>query len=263
MPTRWPLPTVSRPSIARTPDAERLGDAAAVQRARRRAGDFGAARVDDRAEAVERAAQAVEHAAEQPVGEPDLQRLAERDDLVAGRDPAQLAERHQQDLGVAEADRFGQHRLRGALDSGSRRSRRSPSAGRSTRSRCRSPGAPCRWCGSGRRCAARRDSASRRTPRRRLDGAASRGARGQARAVRRVGLGERRRLDHDVVLDVQDLARLVELGARSGRRSCRPRSRPPRRRGRRAGPRPPAGCGCRRSRSARRGARACARGRPG
>ena len=37
--------------------------------------------------------------------------MTERDDLGAGGDPAELAERHQQHFGIAEADGFGKHRL--------------------------------------------------------------------------------------------------------------------------------------------------------
>ena len=64
-----------------------------------------------RPEPVDRPAEPVEHAAEQRRGQPDLQRVAERDDVGAGGDPAQLAQRHQQHFGIAETDGFGQHRL--------------------------------------------------------------------------------------------------------------------------------------------------------
>ena len=42
--------------------------------------------------------------------------MAERDDVGAGRDAAQLAQRHQQHFGIAEADGFGQHRIGGPAE---------------------------------------------------------------------------------------------------------------------------------------------------
>ena len=65
--------------------------------------------VRDRALAVERTAEAVERAAEQRVGDVDLERLAGRDDLRARADARGLAQRHQQRAAGAEADDLGGH----------------------------------------------------------------------------------------------------------------------------------------------------------
>ena len=103
------------PSMARMPSASGSvtrracsgGGGAAVTTAR--------CRGDDRALAVDRTAQTVEHAPEQMIGHADLERRTVRDDVGPGADAHQLAERHDQHFVVAEADRFGQHRLGRAL----------------------------------------------------------------------------------------------------------------------------------------------------
>ena len=60
--------------------------------------------VVERRAAVDGAAEAVEDAAEQPPAAPDRERLAGGDDLAVRADAARLAERHEHDRLVAEAD---------------------------------------------------------------------------------------------------------------------------------------------------------------
>ena len=63
----------------------------------------------DRALAVERTAETVEHATEQRLADVDLERLAGGDDLRARADARGLAERHQQRAAGPEADDLGGH----------------------------------------------------------------------------------------------------------------------------------------------------------
>ena len=125
-PTRWPSPTVSSASSARTPS----GSGRLTRRARQRIGrgaiDGPVARVGavDRAGAVDGLPEAVEHAAEQAA--------PTRRSRTAGRwasprvraDARRLAQRHQHDLVAAEADDLGVAAVAASGAGGRRRGRR-------------------------------------------------------------------------------------------------------------------------------------------
>ena len=115
MPRRWPRPHGTSVSSARTPRSSRVLDAArgrAAPAARRRSS--AARRRSSRRAAVDRAAEAVEHAAEQLLGRRCSEKgLPVGSTAFPGPIAAQLAERHQQRAAVAEADDLGGDRARG------------------------------------------------------------------------------------------------------------------------------------------------------
>ena len=80
---------------------------------RRGAGGRAHAAVGQLLALVDRAAEAVEHAAQQLVADGDADGLAGGGDDVAGADAVQLAERHEQRAALAEADDLGRDRRRG------------------------------------------------------------------------------------------------------------------------------------------------------
>ena len=106
-PRRWPRPQGTSVSSARTPRSSRWLDARAAERRRRRGRGRAQRAALERLAAVDRAAEAVEHAAEQLRADAQREGLAGRLDGVPGADAAQLAERHQQRAAVAEADDLG------------------------------------------------------------------------------------------------------------------------------------------------------------
>ena len=110
MPRRWPRPQGTMPSRTRTPRPDALADARALERVRRGAGGRAHAAVGQLLALVDRAAEAVEHAAQQLVADGDADGLAGGGDDVAGADAVQLAERHEQRAALAEADHLGRHR---------------------------------------------------------------------------------------------------------------------------------------------------------
>ncbi len=91
-------------------ELEPLADPRPVHRRRRHAGDRARLPAADLRPAVDRAAEAVQHASEQGVADRHAERPARRLDDRAGGDPAHVAERHQQRAPVAEADDLGGHR---------------------------------------------------------------------------------------------------------------------------------------------------------
>ena len=116
MPSRWPRPHGITASSARTPSASRFVDrragragSAACRRPARGARPSG-----ERALAVDRPAEPVEHAAEQALADRRHQRAAGRDDLGAGPDALHAGERHQQRASGAEADGLREHGLAAA-----------------------------------------------------------------------------------------------------------------------------------------------------
>ena len=110
MPTRWPRPMVSRPSMARTPVSSGRSIAS------RSSGLGGSAASGTRsidihlALAVDRMAEAVEHAPEQPRADVHAEGATERLHRAARVQAVQLAERHQQHAALVKAHDFGQHR---------------------------------------------------------------------------------------------------------------------------------------------------------
>ena len=105
MPRRWPRPHGTSVSSARTPRPTRSSDPRPRQRVRRRRrSSTRHGTPDGGAEAVQRIAEPVDHAAEQRLADRDAERRAGRVHAGAGADPVELAERHQQRAPAAEAD---------------------------------------------------------------------------------------------------------------------------------------------------------------
>ena len=132
-PMRWPRPHVSSASIARTPVpiGATIGS---------RASGFSGARLQrvvgdrlERAEAVERAAEAVDDASEQAVADGHGRRAAAGDDHVARADAGGRPERHGQQEAVAEPDDLQRQRRPRPARREFAQSRRPGRAGRSTR----------------------------------------------------------------------------------------------------------------------------------
>ena len=109
MPRRWPRPHGTSASSARTPSDTRSLIRGRDERVGRRSLGRARLRGRDRAEAVERAAEPVQRAAEQGVGDVDAKRLAGRGHARARADAGRLAERHQERAAGAEADDLGGH----------------------------------------------------------------------------------------------------------------------------------------------------------
>ena len=64
-----------------------------------------------RALAVDRMAEPIQHAAQQPRADVRAEAAAERRDARAGMQSVNVAERHEQHAALVEADDFGEHRL--------------------------------------------------------------------------------------------------------------------------------------------------------
>ena len=107
MPMRWPLPQVSRPSMARTPVASGRADRLAAERTRRPVGDARGARGIERALAVDRAGQTVDDAAEQLLADRHREAAAAGKDRRARPHAVGFGERHQDQAVIAKADDFG------------------------------------------------------------------------------------------------------------------------------------------------------------
>ncbi len=91
------------------PGGERRRDPASLQRMRRISVERVSRRQTDRAIRIDRAAQPIEHPADQPVANLGVQRTTERDDFIAGVDPVEIAEWHQHHAAVMKADDLRQH----------------------------------------------------------------------------------------------------------------------------------------------------------
>ena len=87
---------------------ENFLDALALERVRRQQVQFHGLLGLNRAETVNRPAQAVEHAALERVADADAHRRAGGGDFAAGMDAVQFAQRHEQQMMVPKTDDFGE-----------------------------------------------------------------------------------------------------------------------------------------------------------
>ena len=102
--------------MARTPSGERGADGGPREDVRGRRVDRAAPLQHRRRQPVERPAEPVEDAPEQALPHPHLNRRAGGDDGLARADAGGVAERHEQDAPLAEADDLGLERgLAGAV----------------------------------------------------------------------------------------------------------------------------------------------------
>ena len=102
IPTRWPLPTGRRLSIARTPVTSGSTMCSRFERTRRTSVQVVERLRVDRGTAVHRLAESVQHASEQPRGNLHACGSRARDDGIARLQPGRVFERHQQHASVAE-----------------------------------------------------------------------------------------------------------------------------------------------------------------
>ena len=203
-PMRWPRPQVSSASMARTPVPIGVDDRIARERVERRRIERRVGLAAQRAEAVERTAEAVEHAAEQRRPDRNRRGAAARDEQIARADAGGAAERHR--LQVA---RRGSRRPRASAAAvglrSARTARRRARAALSTRRAGRPCARPGRPSASGRSRATACEVAGERATARRHR---RRHVRASVGVRRRAARGSTRR-----------------TGARSWRRRSRSRTR--------------------------------------
>ena len=108
MPRRWPRPHGTKVSSGLDAGAEDLADALALQGMGRLEVQGDVLGGLDGALFVERIAESVKHTALQLLADGDAQGGAEGDDFAAGMDAVDLAQRHEEDVMVAEAHDFGE-----------------------------------------------------------------------------------------------------------------------------------------------------------